>query len=103
MTGQIAISSSSHPLAAGLSGTVTVLSSSDVMYWGVPNGNAAKVATLTGDSNKATLFAYESGSSMPGLTAPAKRVGFFLGDNSGTKLTNDGWQLFETAVSWATE
>ncbi len=47
-------------MAAGLSGTVTVSSASNV-GWGKVNANAVKVATLTSDNTKAVIFGYENG------------------------------------------
>jgi hypothetical protein len=38
---------------------------------------------------------------MVGLTAPSRRVGFFLNTNQGGKLTSTGWNLFEAAITWA--
>jgi hypothetical protein len=90
-----------HPLGAGLSGTVTVTTSSDTLSWGIPGSNAFKIATIPGASTKAAVFAYEPGTSMPGLTAPARRVGLFLADATATKLTAAGWSLFDAAVTWA--
>jgi len=37
---------------------------------------------------------------MVGLTAPARRVGFFLSDTATP--TADGWTLSDAAVRWAT-
>ena len=64
-----------HALAAGLTGTVSVTLSSSPFGWGTPGTSAVKVATLTGtgNTNKATVFAYTSGATMVGLTAPARR------------------------------
>jgi Bacterial TSP3 repeat len=96
--GQLAIALPTHPLAAGLSGTQTASTTSGGWGWGVPSANAFKVATLPTDATKAAVFAYETGHTMVGLTAPARRVGFFvLGDN----LTSAGWALFDAAVTWA--
>ncbi len=98
---QITIINPTHSLAAGLSGTVTVLSSPDQIRWGVPNVNAVTIATLASDSNKYAVFAYDTGAVMPGLTAPARRVGYFISPASGPLLTSDGWLLFDAAVNWA--
>ena len=98
---QITIIDPTHPLAAGLSGTITVLTNIDQVRWGVPNDNAAKVATLASDNNKFTVFAYDSGAVMPGLSAPARRVGYFLTPTSGTLLNSNSWLIFDAAVNWA--
>ena len=98
---QIAITNAAHPLAGGLSGTVSVVSSAQTLAWGAPNANAAKVATVNGDASKTVIFGYESGASMVGLNAPARRVGFFFFDNVPANATTQGWTLFDAAVNWA--
>jgi hypothetical protein len=97
---QITITTTSHPMAAGLTGNVTVVSASSTFGWGQPNANGVKVATILGNSSRATIFAYNNGAVMPGLTAPARRVGFFVfGTSAG--LTANGGTLFDAAVKWA--
>lgn len=96
-----------HPLAAGLSGTLLVFndpnspSSTSTFNWGKPNANAAQVARIASDSTRVAIFGYDTGSAMPGLVAPARRVGFFAGDSSATRFTSNGWALFQSAVNWA--
>lgn len=99
---QLQIINATHPLAGGLTGTVTVYTASDSVNWGVPNANAAKVATVVGASTKIAVFGYSSGASMPGLVAPAKRVGLFMFDTSANHQSN-GWNLFDAAIAWATQ
>jgi hypothetical protein len=98
---QVSISNASHAMAAGLTGTVTVSSSSGNMAWGKPNANAAKVATLTSDSTKAVIFGYEKGAAMFNVLARARRVGLYLSDTTASTLTTNGWTLFDAAVNWA--
>jgi len=97
----VVINLPNHPLAAGLSGTVAVATSSDPLSWGQPGAGAFKVATVSGSTSHAAIFAYEPGADMVGLTAPARRVGFFLSDLTASKLTTSGWSLFDAAVKWA--
>lgn len=99
---QVKITNSTHPLAAGLSGTVTVLNVSGAMSWGKPNANAAAIATAANDSTKTLIFGYTAGAAMPGLTAPARRVGLFMNDTSAASFTSNGALLFDAAVKWAT-
>ena len=99
---KINIVNAAHPLAAGLSGTVQTSTSSTLMPWGVPNANAAWVASVTGNANRAVLFGYDKGAAMPGLAAPARRVGLFLESDTAAIMTADGWKLFDAAVKWAT-
>lgn len=99
---QVKITNATHPLAAGLSGTVTVLNVSGTMSWGKPNANAVAIATAATDSTKTLIFGYASGAAMPGLTAPARRVGLFMNDTSAASFNSNGDLLFDTAVKWAT-
>jgi titin len=89
-----------HPMAAGLTGTPAV-SGSDAYTWGVPGPAAVKVATLATDSTKATIYCYNLGAPMPGLTAaPGRRAGFFLGDTTASTLNASGNSLFDAAARW---
>lgn len=97
----LAIAAPTHPVAGGLSGTVAVTSSSSTFNYGKPNANAVRIATLTGDASRVAVFAYDAGVSMPGLVAPARRIGLFLGDSTASVLTTNGWRIFERAVEWA--
>lgn len=91
----------SHQAAAGLSGTVQVTNTPQEMIFGVPGNNAQIIASWQGDAGKAAIFAYEQGAQMFGLSAPARRVGFFLKDGISAELTSNGWKLFDAAVDWA--
>lgn len=98
---QLSIVTPSHPLAAGLSGTVTVVSASGKFTWGAPNANGLKIATQVGNSSKSVIFGYETGVGMPGLTAPGRRVGVFLEDTTAASLTSQAGTLFDAAIQWA--
>lgn len=95
---QVNITNPTHSLAAGFSGNVTV-ASSGTFNWGKPNANAISVAIAVGDSAKTLIFGYDTGAVMPSLTAPARRVGFFMHDN--TTLNSSGIQLLDSAIRWA--
>jgi hypothetical protein len=91
-----------HPLAAGLTGTVGVLTTRCRLVRGENLGpGAIKIATTPEEPQTSWgIFAYEKGGEMPGgLKAPAKRVGFFWHRPSGP--TADGRKLFTAAVEWA--
>jgi hypothetical protein len=88
------------PLAAGLSGTVAVSTVADTLPQGSPGAAAVIAARLPGTST-ASDFGYDTGAAMPGLAAPARRVGLFLGDNTAATMTAQGWALFDAAVTWA--
>ncbi|MFN2493344.1 MAG: hypothetical protein ABR501_10735 [Pyrinomonadaceae bacterium] len=98
---QVKITNPTHPLAAGLSGTVGVVMTSGTPSWGKPNANAASVATAATDTTKTLIFGYATGSAMPGLAAPARRVGLFLYDTSAADFTTSGGALFDAAIKWA--
>jgi hypothetical protein len=99
---QVKITNPAHPLAAGLSGTVGVVMTSGTLSWGKPNANAASVATAASDTTKTLIFGYATGAVMPGLTAPARRVGLFMYDTSAASFTTSGGALFDAAIKWAT-
>ena len=105
----IRITDPAHSLAAGLSGVVPVSIPGCAMGWGAPGPEALKVGALGGPAGSAAegapkkyvLFAYELGAQMPGLVAPAKRVGLFLPSSAWANLTPKGKQLFDAAVDHA--
>lgn len=98
---RIAIVAPAHPLAAGLSGIVTVTTERTTLSWGRPAAGAVIVTRLPGNASRSVIFGYETGAAMAGLTAPGRRVGLFLGDTAAARLTAEGWALFDAAVRWA--
>jgi len=93
-----------HPLAAGLSaGIQNVLTDEHCkMNWGKPGLGAVTIATIRGDPAKATIFAYERGATMNGeFLAPARRVSFFLWQDTFDQLRPEGLALFKAAILWA--
>ena len=68
--------------------------------FGVPGAGASVVATLVDEPQGCAIFGYEQGAPMIGLTAPARRVGYFLDIQASTRLTSEGWALFDAAVKW---
>jgi hypothetical protein len=93
-----------HPLAAGLdAGIQNVLSDEHYkMNWGKPGLGAVTIATLLGEPDKAAVFAYEKGSTMNGeFLAPARRVSFFLWQDTFEGLRPEGLAMFRAAVLWA--
>ena len=97
----ISVSADGHPMAAALSGNVQVSSKSSYLGWGIPGDDAIRVACLNDDAEKCVIFGYDTGSKMPGLTAPGKRAGFFMFKNSASNLTAEGWWLFNAVVDWS--
>jgi len=98
---QLVIATPSHPIAAGLTGTVTVARMTTTFSWGTPAASAVTVARTTGTSPRTVIFGYEKGAPMVGLTAPGRRVGFYFENSTTSALTLDGWALFDAAVRWA--
>jgi thermitase len=104
--GQISVNvvNSTHPLSAGFpSGPLTSFVSADTMTWGIPGTGAVKVATLTSDTNKAIIFGYDKGTSMVGMTAPGRRVGFYVHDTSAVNIQNHWASAYfaKSAITWA--
>jgi hypothetical protein len=120
---KINIVNSSHPLAAGLSGEVTVFDSepSEVSmgyWWQYGRGNLASGVTLIADAvvdpvpaePQRAIFAAEVGAQLLGdgtagkpATAAGRRVFFFLSDYGSADLTPEGFALFDAAIEWAAE
>lgn len=99
----VAILAPAHPLAGGLSRIVRASAAGKFM-WGRPSASAARVATLASDPAKVVIFGYEKGVPLPaGFPAPARRVGFFLPDNTPPILNDAGWTLFDAAVRWCSD
>jgi hypothetical protein len=96
---QVAVSGT-HPLAAGLAGTVTVVTAASAFNWGKPGASAA-IGARVAVGTQATSFGYEAGSPMVGYAAPSRRVGLFIGTPASTKLNANGWKLFDAAARWA--
>lgn len=92
-----------HPLAAGLdAGIQNVLTDEHYkMNWGKPGLGAVVIATLLGEPDKAAVFAYEKGATMNGeFLAPARRLSFFLWQDTFEGLRPEGLALFRAAVLW---
>lgn len=89
-----------HPLSAGFTGSVRVAREGASFSWGRPRPDALRVAAPEGAEDAWAIFAYERGAPMPGGAAPARRVGFFLFDETAPLLTPEGWALFDAAVRW---
>ncbi len=92
-----------HPVAAGLhAGAINVYQKQAGMSWGKPGLGASTIATLYGQPEKAAIFVYERGATMDYESlAPARRVMFFLGNDTFTNLSGAGIRLFDAAVDWA--
>jgi hypothetical protein len=90
-----------HPLAAGLSGMIAIVSASSNIGWGAPLEGAVRVAALANMPARAAVFAFEPGTQLRGLVAPAKRVGLFVLESAAANLNENGIRLLGAAVDWA--
>jgi hypothetical protein len=90
-----------HPLAGKLRGQVVVAGQPVRLSWGTPPPNALGIAHLIDQPSHVAIFAYETGTAMVALAAPARRVGFFLDLRTASDLSPMGWTLFDAAVNWA--
>ena len=104
---QITIADPAHPLAAGLSGTVTVSSVAEsiMIGTGTLGGGVDFVASSMGGDP--AIFAADVGDALLGdgsagkpSVAPGRRVMFFLHDTTFANLTPDGLKLFDAAVAY---
>lgn len=93
-----------HPMGAGLpiglhkpfKDTIKTLN------WGKPGLGANTIATIPGVLDRAVIFGYEKGAMMEhGFSAPARRVMFFLDDETFDLLNEEGMKLFDSALLWA--
>lgn len=98
----VTITNAAHPLAAGLaSGFSQVYQFSYQLGWARPEPSAVSIANFPGFPTNKTLFGYETGDAMVGISAPARRVGFFMDATQGlNNMTPSGLALFDRAVCY---
>lgn len=102
-TYQVRTNQSNHPILNGASGDFQIFDSWQTIGWGMPVGDGQNVCYAPGaPSTKSMIFTYEAGSQMRGMTAPARRAGFFMRNNSANCFTHNGWYLFDATVAWVT-
>ncbi|MEM9202821.1 MAG: RHS repeat-associated core domain-containing protein, partial [Actinomycetota bacterium] len=106
-TDNAVIVAATHPVAAGLSGTVPVVTGPWSMRTN-PTGELGADATVIAAENGHTpLYVYDTGDRLHGHTnatpntAPGRRVAFNLRDNAATRLTPDGTTILTAALHWA--
>jgi hypothetical protein len=98
---KLRVGDSSHPIAQGATGDYTFFNCGKTINWGNPGSGASKVAYVPGYPSCALIFTYDAGDQMVGMTAPARRCGFFLDTDNADNLTNTGWLIFDRTVQWA--
>lgn len=95
----VTIVDGSHPMAAGLSGSVTMVSSARSITWGLP-GSAADLIGSVG--NNATAFVYPEGSTLvTGVAAPGCRIAFPLFQTAVLAYTAEAWSMVDATVDYA--
>ncbi|USA47559.1 hypothetical protein NDN11_05445 [Acinetobacter sp. C26M] len=92
-----------HPLSAQLSaGTLNVYKAQSPMSWGKPGLGSTIIATIYGQPEKVAIWGYEKGATMDYESlAPAKRLMFFLNNETFGNLSEDGLKLFDAAIQWS--
>jgi hypothetical protein len=100
----VTITTPTHPLAAGFTGSVTVYNTPGMMAFGVP-GTLGTDATVvaTSDFGDPAIFTYDKGKRLSDdlTVAAARRVGFFFNEVGVPGANADGFKLFDTAVGYA--
>ncbi len=98
----VEILSDSHPVAAGLSGTIQVTSDARELTWAVPHENADIIACMQGDASKPVIFCYDTGDTKINNTlAQARQVGLFFSEESPAFFTQESWNILGAAIEWA--
>jgi hypothetical protein len=97
----VSIVQATHPMAAGLSGTVVITDGTQSLGWGIPTGAAQRVAALTSAANHILAFAFEKGAALSSGTAPARRAVFLAEEQALPKLNANGQKLLDAAIEWA--
>ena len=95
----VVIARDSHPLAAGLSGSVLVTPSNKVKSFGAPRPSAIVIATSVGAP---TTFVYQPGAEMVGGEGAAGcRLAMSVFRNAPVSFTPDAWAMFDAATRYA--
>ena len=99
-TRRLTITDPTHPLAGGLSGTVTVLRrNSTVSYADIGDAGTMVASRGSSGTQRALIFAYETGELLSnGEVAPGRRIGSFLARGAVNHLTDEGWTLFDAMI-----
>ncbi len=94
----VSIATPTHPMAAGLAGTVVITTPTFDQSFGVPGPTARVITTAAG---KPTTFVYRAGVTLAsGLPAAGCRLTTPLFGNGPGSFTAEGWSLFEAAVDY---
>jgi hypothetical protein len=101
-TGQstLTITDPTHPIAIGLNANQTIATAT-TLGRANPVAGATKIASPLNKPDDATIFAIDTETALTTGTAPARRVGYYLGYPAPPLLKTPGWQLFDAALNWA--
>jgi hypothetical protein len=94
----------SHPIAGGLSGTVTIANAPGVeLTWATPAASAIPIAQIAGTAGRLAIYAFEPGAVLiDGATrAAGRRVHVGGGDLTYAGMNAAGKQLWHNAINWA--
>ena len=94
------VNDAAAPFQSGLSGSVAILSKTGTMPLGVPAAGDFSVASV--GTNGALFGVTKGGTLADGTASPSCRVALPLYNTSPQYLTSAGWQLIDSAVTWAT-
>ena len=98
---KVAIVTPAHPVAAGLTGTVTILSSATKQNQvGAPAAGVIVVAN--NQAGAPSILAADAGATLNTGPAPERRVNLSWNYDSPPVSNANGWAIFEAAVDWAT-
>jgi RHS repeat-associated protein len=98
------VNTAGHPIAAGKTGTVALLTSSDTINPAPSTSlgaGAVKVWTASSSSPDAVVAVYDTAAVTPGGAAAARRVTIGLSSAALGKLSTDGVNVYAEAVKWA--
>jgi hypothetical protein len=100
---QLEIVEATHPIATGLSGTITVADAGVEFSWGMPPPSATLIARLADGSERYGLYAFDPGDVLIDGSTPAagRRVHVPMGDATYTGMNATGKQLIHNAINWA--
>ena len=105
---EITIVDPTSPLAAGLSGTITVFDSPSTTQWGTGDlGAGVNLVASSVAGTEHAIFSADVGDALLGdgspnnpAVAPGRRVMWFIQDSSFDALTPEGLMLFDAAVAY---
>ncbi|MBD0378661.1 S-layer homology domain-containing protein [Paenibacillus sedimenti] len=99
----ITITEPKEKAAAGLSGEVDVLITTDpktAIAYGIPGKEANVIATIPGKPKEATIYYYNKGSHSDSGYEVKARISYFSFAGNYDNATDDTWKLLDALVLW---